>query len=157
MYLPTRLGGLGIMNPSKKAASQCTAFRNITAPFVELILVDQSEVYAPETKAAQSRAKNRTRNFYRQQQTRVATEVKVKLPSHLQKIIDVSSIKGASSWLSTVPFAEHGFALHKGAFREIWLASTTPTFSMCLWQSVPRLLHLIGSVQWWLTVKIFKE
>ena len=117
MSLPTRLGGLGIVDPSKQAASQRTACRNITAPLVELI-VDQSEVYAPETKAAQTRAKNRTRNFHRQQQTRAAAELKVKLPSHLQKAIDVSSEKGASSWLSTLPIAEHGFALHKGAFRD---------------------------------------
>ena len=29
-----------------------------------------------------------------------------------------SAEKGASSWLSTLPIAEHGFALHKGAFRD---------------------------------------
>ena len=30
----------------------------------------------------------------------------------------MSTEKGASSWLSTLPIEEHGFALHKGAFRE---------------------------------------
>ena len=30
----------------------------------------------------------------------------------------ISIEKGASSWLSTLPIQEHGFALHKGAFRD---------------------------------------
>ena len=29
----------------------------------------------------------------------------------------MASEKGASSWLTTIPIAEHGFHLHKGAFR----------------------------------------
>ena len=69
LALPTRLGGLGIADPSKQATPQRTActLTNITAPLVELI-VDQSEMYAPEMKAAQTRAKNRTRMFQQQQQ-----------------------------------------------------------------------------------------
>ena len=55
LALPTSLGVLGIADPSKQAAPQRTACRNITAPLVELI-IDQTDVYAPETKAAQTRA-----------------------------------------------------------------------------------------------------
>ena len=46
---------------------------------------------------------------------RVAAEAKARLPSHLQRAVDVSSEKGASSWLSVLPIIEHGFALQKGA------------------------------------------
>ena len=35
-----------------------------------------------------------------------------------QPALKVSSEKGASSWLSALSIAEHGFALHKGAFRD---------------------------------------
>ena len=32
--------------------------------------------------------------------------------------LSASTKKGASSWLSTLPIDDHGFALHKGAFRD---------------------------------------
>ena len=137
MVLPTRLGELGIADPSKLTASQHTACGSITAPLVELI-VNCSEGYTSETKAAQTRAKNRTCNFRRQQQNTAAIELKAKLPSHLQRATDVSSEKGASSWLSTLPIAEHGFALHKGgAFRDAlclrygWYPTNLPSHCVC--------------------------
>ena len=49
----------------------------------------------------------------------------------------MSSEKGASSWLATVPIAEHGFALHKGAFRDVlclqygWQPSHLPSHCIC--------------------------
>ena len=36
----------------------------------------------------------------------------------LHRAILLSREKGASSWLNTLPIREHGFALHKGAFRD---------------------------------------
>ena len=75
LALSTRLGGLGIADPFKQVLPQCTACMNITAPLVELI-VNQSEVYGPETKTTQTRAKNRTCTFHRQQQARDAAELK---------------------------------------------------------------------------------
>ena len=136
MTLPTRLGRLGIADPSKQTTSQHTACGNITAPLVELI-VNRSEAYTSDTKAAQTRVKNRNCNFCRQQQYTAAVELKAKLPSRLQRAIDVSSEKGASSWLSTLPIAEHGFALHKGAFRDTlclrygWHPTNLPSHCVC--------------------------
>ena len=52
MAQPTRLGGLGIADPSKQTISQRISCENITAPLVGLI-INQSQVYAPETKTAQ--------------------------------------------------------------------------------------------------------
>ena len=54
------------------------------------------------------------------------------LPPDLKRIISLSSEKGASSWLSSLPAEEHSFALHKGAFRDAlylrygWLPSGLP-------------------------------
>ena len=45
--------------------------------------------------------------------------------------------KGASSWLSALPFEEHGFALHKGAFSDAlcfhygWLPEGLPSKCVC--------------------------
>ena len=48
----------------------------------------------------------------------VATEVKAKLPQHLQRAAELGSEKGAYSWVTALPITTHGFALHKGAFRD---------------------------------------
>lgn len=36
----------------------------------------------------------------------------------LQRSVRAASEKGASAWLTALPIEEHGFALHKGAFRD---------------------------------------
>ena len=36
----------------------------------------------------------------------------------LQQAMTLAQEKGASSWLTTLPINELGFALHKGAFRD---------------------------------------
>ena len=59
------------------------------------------------------------------------------LPDDLRRIVQLSSEKGASSWLSVLPIQEHGFALYKGAFRDAlclrygWLSSGLPTKCVC--------------------------
>ena len=51
--------------------------------------------------------------------------------------MQVSKEKGASSWLATLPIAEHGFALHKGAFRDAlclrygWQPLHLPSHCIC--------------------------
>jgi len=47
-----------------------------------------------------------------------ATQLEEKLASNVKRTIQVASEKGTSSWLSTLPIAKTGFALHKGAFRD---------------------------------------
>ena len=66
----------------------------------------------------QRKAKSEARTIRREQEAQSASELMGKLPTNLQRALKVSSEKGASSWLSTLPIAEHGFALHKGAFRD---------------------------------------
>ena len=52
-------------------------------------------------------------------------------------MISLSSEKGASLWLSSLPVQEYGFALHKGAFRNAlylrykWLPSGLPVNCAC--------------------------
>ena len=48
----------------------------------------------------------------------VASALKDNLPTDLKRAVTVSAEKGGSSWLSTLPIEEHGFALYKGAFRD---------------------------------------
>ena len=70
-------------------------------------------------------------------QSQAAAELKDKLPDSLQRAISLSTEKGSSSWLSTLPIAEHGFALHKSAFRDAlclrygWYPSNMPLHCTC--------------------------
>ena len=136
MALPVRLGGLGITNPTTQTAHQHSTSRKVTAPLAALIL-QQALTCPTEIKGLQRKAKSEARTIRREQEAQSASELMGKLPTNLQRALKVSSEKGASSWLSTLPIAEHGFALHKGAFRDAlclrygWRPSNLPTNCVC--------------------------
>ena len=136
MALPARLGGLGIINPSHKSTIHYSNSNSITAPLVDLI-VQQSKICPPETRSIQMDAKNRSRTRQRQNEKAEANEIANKLPSNLQRAIEVSSEKGASTWLTTLPIDDHGFALHKGAFQDAlclrygWHPERLPSRCVC--------------------------
>ena len=136
MALPVRLGGIGIIDPCRQSTANNNASEKITASLVALIL-QQSHTYSSETKAEQLRARKDTRTLRRQQEATAAAELKDKLPSNLQKALTVSAEKGASSWLSTLPIEDHGFTLHKGAFRDAlclrygWRPTHLPSHCIC--------------------------
>ena len=136
MALPVRLGGLGIINPTKNNTSHHQSSENITAPLVSLIL-EQSHTYHQEAKAEQLRAKKEAVKQHKQRDTAAAVELEDSLPNNMKRAMQVSSEKGASSWLATLPIAEHGFALHKGAFRDAlclrygWRPSHLPSHCIC--------------------------
>ena len=115
--LPARLGGLGIFNPTQLTDFQHSTSKNVSAPLVSLIL-EQSTISLTTCKESQKKAKTTAKKFRRQHEKTCATNLLSKLPSGLQRAVEVASEKGASSWLSALPVAEHGFTLHKGAFRD---------------------------------------
>ena len=59
------------------------------------------------------------------------------MPAELQRILSYAIETGASSWLTILPMQEHGFALHKGAFRDAiclrygWHPSGLPPICAC--------------------------
>ena len=137
LALLVRLGGLGIVNPSKQATLHHNASEKITTLLTDLILA-QSQEYSPQVKAEQIRSKKSAQSQRRQSK---ASEISEKLPTTLQKSMRISTETGASSWLSTLPIQEHGFALYKGAFRDatlptLWMATKTPSFPLCLRQRI---------------------
>ena len=70
-------------------------------------------------------------------QCNVATDLKARLPTTLQRAAELGSEKGASSWVTTIPIEAHDFVLHKGAFRDAlclrynWPPSLLPTRCVC--------------------------
>ena len=55
----------------------------------------------------------------------------------MQLPMDLAQEKGASWWLTTLPLEEHGFILHKSAFRDAmalrycWVPSQIPSHCVC--------------------------
>ena len=66
LTLPTRLGGLGIINPSETTISQYVSSLKITAPLITLI-IQQSTEYTHATKLVQRQAVTKAKSDCRQQ------------------------------------------------------------------------------------------
>ena len=134
--LLVHLGGLNIANPSKNAASQHNASTQISAPLTALI-IQQSSSYAHSMKKEQEWEKQQIKNDQRIERENQTATLYRQLPEQMQRAMNCASEKRASSWLSTLPIAEHGFALHKGAFKDAlclhyaWYPGYLPTKCVC--------------------------
>ena len=133
--LPARLGGIGLSNPTVSAVQQhistCITFPLTTAIF------NQNTTYTSTIYNDQQRAKQSTHRINRQLINTTAEHLKSKMNSQLAHVVTLASEKGASSWLTALPIDEHGFVLHKGAFREAlslrynWQPTNLPTKCIC--------------------------
>ena len=136
LSLPTRLGGLGITNPSELTNSQYMTSQQVTVPLVALI-IQQSDDYPYSAIYDQHQALTKAKSDRRQQQSGNAASLYPQLPQDLQRAVDAAKERGASNWLTTLPIDEHGFALHKGAFRDAlclrygWRPSRLATECVC--------------------------
>ena len=136
LALPLRLGGLGIADPQTISDFEFAASERVTSPLVGLIL-KQDMSFGCHVVDAQHLAKAEVIASKCQAAEERAASVCDSLPSDLKCMISLLSEKGASSWLSALPVEEHGFALHKGAFRDVlflhygWLPSGLPVHCVC--------------------------
>ena len=136
LALPPRLGGLGIINPASYSSFQFSSSVSITAPLVEQIL-QQSTTCSADVLSSQFVAKQQVINNRSQFLSDTYDSLLSSLPSKLQCSILLSSEEGSSSWLTALPLADQGFALHKGAFRDAlclrygWQPQLLPSHCTC--------------------------
>ena len=125
LALPARLGGLGIVNPTKLSPSEHQASINISVPLRDLILETQI---------------NAKRDVHKQKRDKAiasAATLKVTIPKSRQCAMDLAQERGASSWLTILPLEEFGLTLHKGAFRDAialrygWQPALIPSTCAC--------------------------
>ena len=134
--LPVRMGGLGLCDPSGIADFEFEASVSITSPLIQEI-IQQCTKFSAAVLGDQRQAKVDVVSSRHQRQASCLSELMSLLPDDLRRIVQLSSEKGASSWLSVLPIEEHGFALHKGAFRDAlclrygWLPSGLPAKCVC--------------------------
>ena len=134
--LPVQMGGLGLCDPSSIADFEFEASVSITSPLIQEI-IQQHTKFSAAVLGDQHQAKVDVVSSRHQWQASCLSELMSLLPDDLRRIVQLSSDKGASSWLSVLPIEEHGFALHKGAFRDAlclwygWLPSSLPAKCVC--------------------------
>ena len=134
--LPARLGGLNIVNQATSAHEQFHASQQVTKSLVDEI-ISQSREYPYEVLVDQVTAKNDIKVRRRQLGGEAAGQIRNTLPPPMQLAMELSKEKGASSWLTALPLEEHGFTLHKQAFRDAlslrygWLPLHVPSNCAC--------------------------
>ena len=116
LALPARLGGLGLINPVELADLEHQASLSLTSALVRHILEERSHgdvsaLPTPSTKPELRQVKQR-------KLARAASALYSRLPAKLQYAVELASEKGASTWLTARPLAEHGFAISKLSFRD---------------------------------------
>ena len=132
--LPCRLGGLGIPNPSVVSNHHYNASHEITAPLVRLIMEQKFE-YNEDIEFQQKKVKQTIKKTRRELQMTDAK--RLNLSESLERAVELAKEKGSSNWLTALPLDSHGFALHKGAFRDAlclrygWMPDRLPTKCDC--------------------------
>ena len=127
LALPARLGGLSITNPTSLSSIEFDSSISIASPLSSLI-ASQCEDYSFESYEAQINAKKSAQQQQYSKATTSASTLKNSVPESLQRAMDLTQEKGASSWLTALPLEELNLSLHKGAFRDaVALRSSPPT------------------------------
>ena len=117
LALPARLGAIALANPTHETDLDFLCSTKITEALTEAIL-HQDFQYTEEVITHQLEAKTEAQKLRRDQATRTFDQLNESLPNSLKHSIDLAQEKGASSWLTSLPIAEFGFTLHKGAFHD---------------------------------------
>ena len=85
--LPSRLGGLGIVNPVKQAESQHRTSRKVTASLIKHI-IEQSRKLPAKAQEEQFEAKRTASRENHQPQTTEVNNLLIALPNSLQKAVE---------------------------------------------------------------------
>ena len=115
--LPTRLGGLGIEILLEVAHQLYSNSRKVTEPLINSIR-GREEMDKSHTDAELNRLSREVKNHNKEMHCRRAEGVHKEVTANERKALSLAEQKGSSSWLSTLPVEENGFALHDGAFRD---------------------------------------
>ena len=109
------LGGLGIGNPTLLSSVEFSASNKITEPLHSHILL-QSGIYPNDVRNTQMSLKSGIRHLKSSNSLSAKADLTGRAPANLKRSVELASEKGTSSWLTVLPWQEHGFSLHKMAF-----------------------------------------
>ncbi len=124
LSLPTRNGGLGVVNPTETAEHCFNESTKITKELTTKIREQKWDCPNAETT---KEAKNKVIQNKRKQEKEKHAQIKRRIQEEegtkksgvtLLKALECSSVKGASSWLTTLPLQDENRVLNKCEFRD---------------------------------------
>ena len=133
LSLPTRYGGLNIINPVEEASEQFCAPKRVTEPLKEMIIGQSSTYRKPDLREIKSELRREKAEDFANK----ADAVREKLSSAQQRQIYLLSEKGSSFWLTVMPLQEYGFNLSKSefcdalSFRYGWQLKNLAQYCVC--------------------------
>ena len=112
--LPARLGGLGFLDPSEEADFEYSNSTSVNNQLIDAI-INQSQVGDIDMKQQQNIKIEikRKRNDRVTERRRIVNFTK---DDKFNKLLNLASEKGASSWLTSLPLKDYGFRLNKHEF-----------------------------------------
>ena len=113
--LPIKQGGMGIEKLVSKAEDDFTASKIMTAPLVAIMALQSEELPTDDEVAGAKKVVNIRKVA---QIKSNADAVRNTLPQQTNRIVEETSLPGASNWLSAMPLADQGLTLNKCEFRD---------------------------------------
>ena len=114
--LPARLGGLGVLVPPEESDMEYENSKIATAQLADAIFNQESRLVFDKEMHANALATVRQKKNERL--AAMTEHVKAVVSESLHRLIELSSEKGASSWLTSLPLARFGFRLNKQQFQD---------------------------------------
>jgi hypothetical protein len=114
--LPAKMGGLGIAIPSKLSDTQYQTSMDVTKQLKDHVKMQCWELNIDEVKVRE--AKSRARAQKEQSNKHILNEIKNKLSAEKLRLLGVTSEKGASAWINTLPIKQQGFLFDKQTFHD---------------------------------------
>ena len=136
LSLPAHLGGLGIIIPTTHFLSSFPTSQRITAPLVDQLL-KQCLTCSLDVYLRMYQFKREARAARHDALCALAKSFSDCLSPSLKRVFEAASERGASGWLTTLPIADHGFAMPKGEFRDAlclrfgWQIPNLPQSCVC--------------------------
>ena len=114
--LPARLGGMGIINPTKVAECEYSNSRKLTQPLTKMIIEQNDTGEIDEDKQFKVKQEISTEREAKQRRQYDDIVNRNNLTREELRRMKMNQEKGASNWLSSLPLRENGFSLNKQEF-----------------------------------------
>jgi sRNA-binding carbon storage regulator CsrA len=112
--MPTQMGGLGILVPSKISDTQYENSTNITRSLANHVIGQKITIEVDQI--AQNKIKLEIKNNKRKHIKEEYDQIKAELSVQNLSLFEAASEQGASSWLQALPLKLHDFYLDKQSF-----------------------------------------
>ena len=107
------MGGLGISNPT-----YLFSIVHIRLLPLQSLILSQSGTYSNNVRNLQQSLKSVIRHLRSSNSLSAKADLLERAPANLKRSVELASEKEASSWLTVLPWQEHGFSLHKTVFHD---------------------------------------